>query len=57
LDVGDATHLAIKALKNSFDGELTYRNIEVGIIKTSDPEKRFHVLTQDEIKDLLREVE
>jgi 20S proteasome alpha/beta subunit len=57
LDVGDATHLAIKALKNSFDGELTYRNIEVGIIKTSDPEKRFHVLTQDEIKDLLREVD
>ena len=57
MDVGDATHLAIKALKNSFDGELTYRNIEVGIIKTSDPEKRFHVLTQDEIKDLLREVD
>ncbi len=57
LDIGDATHLAIKALKNSFDGELTYRNIEVGIIKTSDPEKKFHVLSQDEIKDLLREVE
>ena len=57
LDIGDATHLAIKALKNSFDGELTNRNLEVGIIKTSDPEKRFHVLTDEEIKDLLREVE
>lgn len=36
LDIGDATHLAIKALKNSFDGELTERNIEVGLIKESD---------------------
>lgn len=57
LDIGDATHLAIKALKNSFDGEMTARNLEVGIIKESDPNKEFRVLTQDEIKDLLREVE
>ena len=57
LDIGDATHLAIKALKNSFDGEMTARNIEVGIIKASDPLKLFKVLSQDEIKDLLREVE
>ncbi len=45
LDIGDATHLAIKALKNSFDGEMTARNIEVGIIKASDPQKLFKVLT------------
>ena len=57
LDIGDATHLAIKALKNSFDGEMTARNIEVGIIKNNDPKKEFKVLSQDEIKDLLREVE
>ena len=57
LDIGDATHLAIKALKNSFDGEMTARNIEVGIIKANDPKKEFKVLSQDEIKDLLREVE
>ena len=57
LDIGDATHLAIKALKNSFDGELTARNLEVGIIKESDPERKFHVLSQEEIQDLLREVE
>jgi 20S proteasome alpha/beta subunit len=49
--------LAIKALKNSFDGEMTSRNIEVGIIKDSDPKKTFKVLSQEEIKDLLREVE
>ena len=57
LDIGDATHLAIKALKNTFDGQLTERNIEIGLIKTSDPKKEFKVLSQDEIKDLLREVE
>ena len=57
LDIGDATHLAIKALKSSFDGELTDRNLEVGIIKTSDPEKKFHILSQEELRDLLREVE
>ena len=57
LDIGDATHLAIKALKNSFDGELTARNIEVGIIKENDSKKEFKILSQDEIKDLLREVE
>ena len=57
LDIGDATHLAIKALKNTFDGELTARNLEVGIIKTADPKKEFKVLSQEEIRDLLREVE
>lgn len=57
LDIGDATHLAIKALKNSFDGEMTARNIEVGIIKQGDPKKEFKILSQEEIQDLLREVE
>lgn len=57
LDIGDATHLAIKSLKNSFDGEMTARNIEVGIIKQGDPNKEFKVLSQEEIEDLLREVE
>jgi len=41
MDIGDAVHTAIKALKNSFEGELTEKNVEVGIIKTSDPEKKF----------------
>jgi len=49
MDIGDATHTAIKALKNSFEGALTEKNLEVAIIKTSDPDKRFHVLTQSEI--------
>lgn len=57
MDIGDAVHTAIKALKNVFEGEMTAKNIEVGVIKTTDQEKRFHVLTQEEIQDLLREVD
>ena len=57
MDIGDAIHTAIKALKDSFEsGELTERNIEIGVIKTSDPKKEFKVLDQSEVKDLLREV-
>ena len=36
---------------------MTEKNLEVGVIKSNDPNKAFHVLSQEEIKDLLREVE
>lgn len=57
IDISDAVHTAIKALKNSFEGEMTARNIEVGVIRDSDPTKAFRQYTQEEIRDLLREVE
>ena len=57
MDIGDAIHTAIKTLKDSFEGELTEKNIEIGVIKTADENKEFKVLSQSEIKDLLREVE
>ena len=57
MDIGDATHTAIRALKNSYEGQMTAKNLEVAVIKTSDPDKRFHILTQSEIVDLLKEVE
>jgi 20S proteasome subunit alpha 2 len=57
MDIDDAIHTAIKALKNSFEGELTSRNIEVGVIRTNDPNKEFKVLNEGTIQDLLREVE
>lgn len=57
MDIGDATHTAIKALKNSYEGQLTEKNLEVAVIKTSDPLKKFHILSQSEIIDLLKEVE
>ena len=57
IDIGDAIHTAIKALKNTYEGEMTERHLEVGIIKSNDPDKAFQVLSQEEIRDLLREVE
>lgn len=45
MDIGDATHTAIKALKNSFEGALTEKNLEVAIIKSTDPERKFHILS------------
>jgi 20S proteasome subunit alpha 2 len=57
LDIEDAIHTAILTLKDSFEGELTEKNIEIGVIRESDPKKAFTILTQNEIKDYLREVE
>ena len=57
LDIEDAIHTAILTLKDSFEGELTDKNIEIGVIRTSDPNKEFKILTASEIRDYLREVE
>ena len=57
IDIGDAVHTAIKALKNTFEGEMTERNLEVAIVKDSDQTRAFKQCTQEEIRDLLREVE
>mgnify|MGYP000846699248 CR=1 FL=1 len=57
IDISDAVHTAIKALKNTFEGEMTERNLEVAVIRDSDPTKAFRQLSQEEIRDLLREVE
>ena len=57
LDIEDAIHTAILTLKDSFEGELTEKNIEIGVIRESDPKKAFKILTQSEIVDYLREVE
>ena len=57
MDIGDAIHTAVKALKTSFGSEMTEKNMDIGVIKTADPEKKFHVLSQEEISDLLKEVD
>ena len=45
MDIEDAIHTAIMTLKETFEGELTERNIEIGIIRSSDPKKEFKVLS------------
>lgn len=57
MDIGDAIHTAIKALKTSFGSEMTEKNLEIGVIKSSDPTKEFKILSQEEISDLLKEVD
>ena len=41
MDIGDAIHTAIKALKNTFEGEMTEKNLEVGILREADENKTF----------------
>lgn len=57
MDINDAVHTAIKALKNTFEGEMTERNLEIAVIRDADPSKAFKQFSQEEIRDLLREVE
>ena len=57
LDIEDAIHTAILTCKDAFEGELTEKNLELGVIKDSDPNKSFKKLSVDEIRDYLREVE
>jgi 20S proteasome subunit alpha 2 len=45
LDIEDAVHTAILTLKDSYEGELTAKNIEIGIIRTDDPNKEFKILS------------
>lgn len=56
MDIEDAIHTAILTLKDSFEGEVTNKNIEIGVLRTNDPKKDFKILSQEEIADYLREV-
>jgi len=55
VDIEDAIHTAILVLKDSFDGELTEKNFEIGVVKDSDGS--FRALEEGELKDYLKEVE
>ena len=55
MEIEDAIHTAILTLKEGFEGQLTENNIEIGVVRTSDPV--FRSLTPEEIKDYLAEVE
>lgn len=54
LELEDAVHTALLTLKEGFEGAMDHTNIEVGIVGA---DKTFKVLTPDEIKDYLGEVE
>lgn len=50
----DAIHTAILTLKEGFEGQMTEKNIELGIV---GEDRKFRVLSQQEVKDYIGEVE
>ncbi|CAJ2659196.1 unnamed protein product [Trifolium pratense] len=54
MELDDAVHTAILTLKEGFEGQISAKNIEIGII---GEDKKFRVLTPAEIDDYLGEVE
>jgi 20S proteasome subunit alpha 2 len=52
MEIEDAIHTAILALKEDFEGEVTAHNIEVGVIRT---DRQFKVLTPAEVADYIAE--
>ncbi|VVA27244.1 PREDICTED: proteasome [Prunus dulcis] len=54
MELDDAVHTAILTLKEGFEGQISGKNIEIGIIGT---DKKFRVLTPAEIEDYLAEVD
>ncbi|ERN09419.1 hypothetical protein AMTR_s00029p00056790 [Amborella trichopoda] len=56
MGLDDAVHTAILTLKEGFEGQISGKNIEIGIIGP-EPDPKFRVLTPAEIDDYLAEVE
>mmetsp|Transcript_24196 Transcript_24196/g.44434 ORF Transcript_24196/g.44434 Transcript_24196/m.44434 type:complete len:236 (+) Transcript_24196:78-785(+) len=54
MEIEDAIHTAILTLKEGFEGAITADNIEIGIVKE---DRKFRVMTKEEVKDYLDEVE
>jgi 20S proteasome subunit alpha 2 len=52
MELDDAVHVALLTLRESYEGEMTEDNIEVGIV-TSD--RVFRILTPAEVRDYLDE--
>ena len=50
MSLDDAIQNTIKALKESFDGQLTSVNLEIGVVRE---DKKFVILSDNQIKDYL----
>ena len=53
----DAIHTAILTLKEGFEGEMTEKNIELGVIQEVEGKKVFRVLSPEEVRDHLNELQ
>ncbi|KAG6383193.1 hypothetical protein SASPL_157064 [Salvia splendens] len=54
VELDDAVHTAILTLKEGFEGQITGKNIEIGVIGS---DRIFRVLSSSEVEDYLQEVE
>jgi len=54
MELEDAINTAILTLKEGFEGAITEENIEIGIV---GEDRKFRVLTQQEVRDYVKEVE
>lgn len=53
MELDDAIHTAILALKDNSEGALDPQNVQIGIVGA---DQKFRVLSQDEVKDYIQEV-
>ncbi len=56
MELEDAIHTAMLTLKENFEGEMNERNIQVAYV-SDDNGHRIHIMTPEEIKDYLEEME
>ena len=54
MELDDAIHVALLTMKESYEGEMTEHNIEVGIV-SKDTGGLFRVLNAQEVRDFLDE--
>ena len=54
MELEDAINTAILTLKEGFEGQISHENIEIAVVGT---DRKFRILSQDEVKDYVREVE
>lgn len=54
MELEDAINTAILTLKEGFEGAITEQNIEIAVVGT---DKKFRVLSEQEVKDYVKEVE
>lgn len=54
MELEDAIHTSLLTLREGFDGEMTSTNIELGVV---GPDKKFRVLSPEEVADYLEETD
>jgi 20S proteasome subunit alpha 2 len=54
MEVEDAVHTSLLTLRESFEGEMTATNVEVGVV---GKDGKFRVLTPAEVADYIKEAE